>query len=336
MPLRRSSRSSPNRVDYVHVALGDSSTYLGSTGIVPPPPTVENAIAQWTEPFRGGPPLVATSRIVDPEEADRLIAEGRADAVGMTRALITDPDLPNKARDGKPGDVIRCIACNACIAHYHAATPIACAQNPRTGRELTLPRPEPAERGLRVVVVGGGPAGVAAAVEAGESGHEVVLLERHGTLGGQVALAGAARGHAELARSWRRNAELLLGQAGVDVRLETEADADTVADLDPEAVVVATGARPFSPALELEGIRVVQAWEVLAGADPPRRARRRRRLGRRRRGARLRRGARRGRELRHGRARGHHGRRVDAPVRAESLSRAGSTGPAYASSITSS
>lgn len=109
---------------------------------------------------------------------------------------------------------------------------------------------------------------MAAAVEAGESGHDVVLLERQARLGGQVALAGAARGHAELARSWRRNAELLLGNAGVDVRLETEADADVVADLDPDAVVVATGARPFSPALELEGIRVVQAWEVLAGAIP--------------------------------------------------------------------
>ena len=194
------------RADFLHVALGDSSTYLGSTGIVPPPPAVENAIAEWTEPFRGGPPLIATSRIVDPEEADRLLGEGRADAVGMTRALITDPDLPRKAREGDLEGVVRCIACNACIAHYHAATAIACAQNPRTGRELTLPRSEPGERRVRVVVVGGGPAGVAAAVEAGEAGHDVVLLERERRLGGQVALAGAAPVHAELARAWLRNA----------------------------------------------------------------------------------------------------------------------------------
>ena len=85
----------------------------------------------------GRPPLIATSRIVDPEEADRLLGEGRADAVGMTRALITDPDLPQKAREGDLEKVVRCIACNACIAHYHAATAIACAQNPRTGRELS-------------------------------------------------------------------------------------------------------------------------------------------------------------------------------------------------------
>jgi 2,4-dienoyl-CoA reductase-like NADH-dependent reductase (Old Yellow Enzyme family)/thioredoxin reductase len=254
--------------DFLHVALGDSSTYLGSTGIVPPPPAVENAIAEWTQPFRGGPPLLATSRIVDPEEADRLIGEGRLDAVGMTRALITDPNLPRKAREGDGDGVVRCIACNACIAHYHAGTAIACAQNPRTGRELTLPHPERGERRLRVVVVGGGPAGVAAAVEAGGAGHEVVLLERERRLGGQVALAGAAPVHAELGRSWLRNAQLLLGRTGVEVRLETEVDADSVAGLGPDATVVATGARPYEPPLELEGVEVSQAWDVLAGPVP--------------------------------------------------------------------
>ena len=125
-------------VDYVSVALGASSTYRGSAGIVPPPPLPENAIAALTAPFRAGPPLVATSRIVDPVEADRLVADGRCDAAGMTRALITDPDLPRKAREGRLDDVLRCIGCNACIAHYHAGTPIACAQNPRTGRERTM------------------------------------------------------------------------------------------------------------------------------------------------------------------------------------------------------
>jgi 2,4-dienoyl-CoA reductase-like NADH-dependent reductase (Old Yellow Enzyme family)/thioredoxin reductase len=256
------------RADFIHVALGDSSTYLGSTGIVPPPPTVENAIAEWTKPFRRGPPLLATSRIVDPEEADRLIGEGRVDAVGMTRALITDPDLPQKAREGDLEGVVRCIACNACIAHYHAGTPIACAQNPRTGRELSLPRAVPGERRLRVVVVGGGPAGVAAAVEAGEAGHEVELLERERRLGGQLALAGAAPVHAELARSWLRNARLLLDRAGVEARLGVDGDADLVAGLEPDATVVATGARPYAPPLDLDGLEVVQAWDILAGQVP--------------------------------------------------------------------
>jgi 2,4-dienoyl-CoA reductase-like NADH-dependent reductase (Old Yellow Enzyme family)/thioredoxin reductase len=251
--------------DYVSVALGASSTYRGSTGIVPPPPLPENAIAALTAPFRVGPPLVATSRIVDPVEADRLVADGRCDAAGMTRALITDPDLPRKAREGRLDDVLRCIGCNACIAHYHAGTPIACAQNPRTGRELRMGPPPRSAARRRSVVVGAGPAGLAAAAEAGGAGHEVVLLERGGRIGGQVALAGAAPMHAELARSLARNYGRLLAAANVETRLETEADVESVAALAPDAVVVATGARPYEPDVPLAGIEVVQAWDVLRG-----------------------------------------------------------------------
>ena len=154
------------RVDYLSLALGESSTYRGSVGIVPPPPFPENAVAELTGPFRGGPPVIATTRVVDPVAADRLIREGRADAVGMTRALITDPHLPRKSREGRLRDVLRCIGCNACIAHYHAGTPIACAQNPRTGRELSLPPAKRVGAAGRIVVVGAGPAGLAAAARA--------------------------------------------------------------------------------------------------------------------------------------------------------------------------
>jgi len=254
------------RVDFVGLALGDSSTYVGSSGIVPPPPVAENAIAVLTGPFQAGPPLLAASRIVDPVEADRLIGEGRCDAVGMTRALITDPDLPRKAAEGRLADVLRCIGCNACIAHYHAGTPLACAQNPRTGRERTLPRPAPASEPRRIVVVGAGPAGLAAAAEAAGAGHDVVLLERGARIGGQLTLAGTAPLHEEVARSLRRNYERLLEP--VDLRLETEAGEESVLALAPAAVVVATGARPYRPALALEGVEAVQAWDVLAGLRP--------------------------------------------------------------------
>jgi 2,4-dienoyl-CoA reductase-like NADH-dependent reductase (Old Yellow Enzyme family)/thioredoxin reductase len=253
-------------VDYVSVALGESSTYVGSSGIVPPPPVPENAVAALTGPFRVGPPLVATSRIVDPAEADRLIEEGRCDAVGMTRALITDPEMPLKAREGRLKDVLRCIGCNACIAHYHAGTPLVCAQNPRTGRERRLPRPQPAVEPRRIVVVGAGPAGLAAAAEAAASGHDVVVLERGRRIGGQLALAGSAPMHEEVGRSLRRNYERLL--AGVDVRLETEADDEALAQLAPDAVVLATGGRPYEPDLPLAGVEAVQAWDVLGGYRP--------------------------------------------------------------------
>ena len=254
------------RVDYVSVALGESSTYLGSVGIVPPPPTAENAIAEHVDGFQIGVPLLATSRIVDPAEADRLVAGGIVDGVGMTRALITDPDLPRKAAEGRLEDVLRCIGCNACIAHYHAGTGIACTQNPRTGRERTLARPQAAETRQRVVVVGAGPAGLAAAAEANASGHEVVVFERADRIGGQLALAGAAPMHEEVARSLARNYERLL--RGVDLRFGAEADAASVAALVPDLVVVATGARPFAPEDALERVLAVQAWDVLGGGIP--------------------------------------------------------------------
>jgi 2,4-dienoyl-CoA reductase-like NADH-dependent reductase (Old Yellow Enzyme family)/thioredoxin reductase len=253
-------------VDYIGLALGDSSTYVGSTGIVPPPPVPENAISALTAPFQVGPPLVATSRIVDLVEADRLIGEGRCDAVGMTRALITDPDMPRKAQAGKFDAVVRCIGCNACIAHYHAGTPIACAQNPRTGRERTLPPPEPSADPRLIVVVGAGPAGLAAAAEATAAGHDVVLLEKTRRIGGQVALAGAAPMHEEVARSLRANYERLLDR--VDIRLETEGDEDSISALAPAAVIVATGALPYEPAASVGGLETVQAWDILAGPRP--------------------------------------------------------------------
>ena len=257
-----------SRVDYVSVALGESSTYLGAMGIVPPPPFPENAIGDYAG-FRVGPPLVGTSRIVDPVAADRLVAGGAFEAVGMTRALITDPDLPRKAADGALDEVLRCIGCNACIAHYHAGTPIACTQNPRTGRERTLPRPERAAERRRVVVVGGGP---------GRS--------RGGRRGGQPpgtrsSSWSAPTGSADSSRSpaprrctrssrssLARNYERLLAAGEVELRLGTEADADSVTALEPDLVVVATGARPYVPDFPLEGVAALQSWDVLAGPLP--------------------------------------------------------------------
>ena len=247
-------------VDYLSIALGDSSTYRGSTGIVPPPPVEESAIAGYSAPFRVGPPLIATSRVVDPAAAERLIVDGNADAVGMTRALITDPDLPRKVAEGRTADLLRCIGCNTCIAHYHAGIAIACPPNPRTGRELTW-APVRAQRRLRVAVVGGGPAGMAAASEAHAAGHDVVLYESMIRLGGQVALAGVAPGHAELATSFLANYERLL--EGVDVRLGEHVEERPDAD----AVILATGSRPYVPDLALSD-RAITAWDVLRGGRP--------------------------------------------------------------------
>ena len=267
-PARAVAPALAQLVDYVHVAVGNSATFDGCSGIVPPPPAPRNLIADLTEPFKLGPPLIATTRVIDPVDADGLVARGTADAFGMNRALITDPDMPRKARAGQARSILRCIGCNACIAHYHAGTPIRCAQNPRTGRERTLAPPAATSVAQRVVVVGAGPAGLAAAAEAGAAGHDVVVLERTGRICGQVWLAGHAPGHRELAGSLTVNYEALLDRPNVELRLRTDADADAIAALEPDLVVLATGARPAPPRQQLDGVEVAQVWDVLAGARP--------------------------------------------------------------------
>jgi 2,4-dienoyl-CoA reductase-like NADH-dependent reductase (Old Yellow Enzyme family) len=257
-------------VDYVHVAIGNSATFDGCTGIAPPPPTPQDAIAELTEPFKVGPPLLATTRVVDPAHADALIATGVADAFGMTRALITDPEMPRKARTGDARRILRCIGCNACIAHYHAETPIRCSMNPRTGRELTLAPPSDGDDvRRRVVVVGAGPAGLAAAADAGRAGHDTVLLERRDAIGGQVAIAGAAPAHVEQLAALRANYEWMLRDGGVSVRLGVDASADAIVELDPDLVVLATGAVPAPARQPLDGIEVLHAWDVLSGRSRP-------------------------------------------------------------------
>jgi 2,4-dienoyl-CoA reductase-like NADH-dependent reductase (Old Yellow Enzyme family)/thioredoxin reductase len=256
------------RADYVSFALGDASTLAGAVGIVPPPPVPHNAIADFSDGHRAALPRIVTSRIVEPAEADALIASGRGDAVGMTRALIVDPGMPLKLRSGREHEVLRCIGCNVCIAHYHAGTPIACAQNPRTGRERGLGPPQAAGSPARVVVIGAGPAGLAATREAVLRGHEVVLFERENEIGGQTRLMRDAPGQAEIAETLVRNYDETLRSPHVELRLGTAADVDRISALAPNLVVVATGAEPYRAPIPAEGIEPLEAWEVLRGARP--------------------------------------------------------------------
>ena len=135
-------------------------------------------------------PVFAAGRINQPQEAERVIAGGLADAVIMNRALICDPEMPSLAREGRLDDIRACIACNqACIGHFHLGYPISCIQHPETGRELAYGRRSAADRSRRVMVVGGGPAGLKAAAVAAERGHVVTLYEAGPRVGGQVLLA---------------------------------------------------------------------------------------------------------------------------------------------------
>jgi NADPH-dependent 2,4-dienoyl-CoA reductase/sulfur reductase-like enzyme len=208
-------------------------------------------------------PVIATTRVVDLASAAALVAGGAADLVGMTRALIADPDL--LAKRDEP--VIECIGCNqGCIGHYHQGVPIACTVNPRTGREARVPRArERAARPRRVVVIGGGPAGVAAAIEAGRAGHRVVLHERTPRLGGQLALGAAAVAHREVYARWLRTMTAQLDHHGVTVKLGSDVDA---VPAEWDLCVLATGARPYRPPLPaVDSPVVVDAWRAITAPE---------------------------------------------------------------------
>jgi 2,4-dienoyl-CoA reductase-like NADH-dependent reductase (Old Yellow Enzyme family) len=166
-------------VDFVSLVLGHSAHPAASTWIAPPPPAPGCAIAPAAAAIRAAVPeltLLATTRVVTLAAAQRLIDDGTADLVGMTRALIADPQLVAKSTAGRQMEVIECVGCNqSCIGHYHAGVPIGCAVNARTGRELTLTAPRSAAR--EVLVIGAGPAGAAAAIEAASAGAQVALVE---------------------------------------------------------------------------------------------------------------------------------------------------------------
>jgi len=255
-------------LDYVHVIAGTSASLGGAIHIVPPM-TIENA---YMAPFaatvkaRVGMPVFVTGRINQPQDAEAVIASGQADLCGMTRALIADPEMPAKAREGRPDDIRACIACNqACIGHFHRGYPISCIQHPVTGRELRYGTPKPAERPKRVMVVGGGPAGMKAAAVAAARGHRVTLYEASGRLGGQALLAQLLPGRAEfggLVTNLQRELEL----AQVEVRKGVRVDKALVEAEAPDAVIVATGAIPFRPNIEQDGrMQVVDSWQVIRG-----------------------------------------------------------------------
>jgi 2,4-dienoyl-CoA reductase (NADPH2) len=201
-----------------------------------------------------GVPVIASTRIQGPEQAEAVIASGEADMIGLCRALIVDPEWPAKARRGDAARIRRCIACNQCWAWISTGEPIACATNPVTGREHQWGplEKDKAEISRHVVVVGGGPGGLEAARVAAVRGHRVTLLERDTVLGGRIRHAADVRHHEET----RHVLDFLVPEvkrAGVDIRLGVVADGPAIAALAPDEVIVATGATPSVPELPGDG-----------------------------------------------------------------------------------
>ncbi len=190
-------------------------------------------------------PVIAVGRI-EPETANGLIRDGKADIVAMGRKLLADPDLANKLAEGRPEDIRPCIYCYTCVAQPFFDRAVRCAVNPITASEMTLGQAEREQAATqkRVLIVGGGPSGMEAARLARLRGHDVVLCEKYDRLGGTLRFAGLVYLPNEKLLDWL---EAQVAKLGVDVRLNTEVTPELIREIAPDEVLVAAGARRAKP-----------------------------------------------------------------------------------------
>lgn len=258
------------RIDFIDVTSGDSSTYSGSTHIAPASPMKHayNAPHAFKIRMAGAVPVFVGTRIIDPVVADQIVGSGKADVVGMTRALIVDPDMPNKAKKGNLQSIDACLGCvQACIGHYHQGLTIGCVQNPVAGREIELQSLTKLTREKqRVVVIGAGPAGLQAAITADGQGHEVTLVDQGESIGGLLRTMRRAPMRQEVAETMLDNYTRKLARSNVNVQLGKKVSREDISVLKPDAIICAVGSKPYLPHVEgVNDSRVMTVDELFSG-----------------------------------------------------------------------
>lgn len=214
-------------------------------------------------------PVIAAGRLGYPDLAEKVLEEGKADFIGLGRGLLADPQWPNKVQQGRNDDIIICVACgDGCQKRANENKYVSCALNPHSGMEKELAL-TPAEEKKRILVVGGGPAGMEAARVARLRGHDVTLWEKSDRLGGSLIPASVPDFKQNLVSIMTRLTQQIR-KLGVTVELNREATRETIEELDPEIIFVATGSRPLIlPIKGVERESVVTAVDLLLGKKQP-------------------------------------------------------------------
>ena len=257
-------------VDAIHVSIGGTAPH----SLVPPDISPMAYPEGWltghaaTIKARVSISVIAVNQIRSPQFAEGLLAQKKADFIALARPLLADPDWPIKVQSGHEDDLRPCISCNYCFLALEHIRPIRCLVNPEVGRERLFGEVMPAATCKRVIVVGGGPAGLEAARVAASRGHRVTLYERDSELGGQLRLASLPP-HKEKIEWLRRYLIEQARKAGVEVHTSATFNAEELRTGEADSVVVATGARPLVE--QVRGAKpgqVATAWDVL-NEEPP-------------------------------------------------------------------
>jgi len=250
-------------VDIIDVNAGLAETYHW---VIPPMAAPRGCHVPLAEGIKKAVkvPVIVSGRINDPLLAEKILQAGKADLIGMGRPLIADPELPRKAVEGRLDEIRICPACNECVKRTRLDFPLVCTWNPAVGKEKYF-KISPALKAKRVLVVGGGAAGMTAAYVSALRSHQVTMYERNGKLGGQLLLASVPP-HKEEFENARKCLIRQLEKLEVDVELSKEVTPEIVEKIKPDVVILATGASPLIPKISgIDGKNVVTAWDVLSG-----------------------------------------------------------------------
>ncbi|MCI2048563.1 MAG: FAD-dependent oxidoreductase [Lachnospiraceae bacterium] len=254
-----------DRIDMVHISSGldkfiDQTSYIESPSIHPH--LINVRFAEMVKQHVRKIPVVTVAGITMPDEAEAILAEGKADAIALGRALIADPEWPNKARGGSAQSICPCIRCVSCYTVATEGPTQGCAVNPCYERELRLKTEERAvERKKKVVVIGGGPAGMRAAMEADRRGHSVILLEKENRLGGLLNVSNDDPMKIDMG-NYKRYLIHEVEHSGIDLRLGCEATPELVKGLQPDEIIAAVGSEPVKP--RIPGIDRPLVVDILA------------------------------------------------------------------------